>query len=121
MPKDDTTENKHRIHEEMTSKVKKGESDAKENILNLLRDKSSDIGSQEKNFAIQIAEENKMVEAIPYLYPLLKQITVFGVGEKVKDPTNAIMKIGSEGLEALFKCLEEDDKNAIPYQTITSI
>lgn len=119
--KEDTPKSKQLRHADMSAKIKKGDAEVKNDIIALLKNKSFRVGSQEKNLAIQLAEENKMTDAVPYLYNLLKEITVSGVGEKVKDPSNALINIGQTGKHELVTCIENDDPASIPYQTIAAI
>ena len=119
--KQDTPENKKKLYAEMAERIHKGDSDAKNDVVELLKNKSYGIGSQEKNLAIHLAEEQKMTEAVPGLYDLLNQVTIAGIGEKVADPSNALINIGIGGQQALLDCIEKDDAATIPYQTIAAI
>jgi hypothetical protein len=119
--KNERPETKRQIHEEMTTKVRQGDQAARAEVIEILNDATIKIGSNEKDLALEVIEKNKMTEAIPALYPLLKEVVASGIGEKVKDPSNTLILIGKDGLPALLACIEKDAENAIPYQTIASI
>ena len=107
---------------EMVEKLKGGQDPTiKHDVLATLRDDSIKIGSHEKNIAIGLVEKTKMTDAVPSLYPLLKVTIVSGIGEKVKQPVNAMIAIGKEGIPELLRCVEEDDDNSVPYQVVASI
>lgn len=119
--KEDSHKRKNVI-EEMAEKLKGGkDATIKNDVLTTLRDDSIKIGSHEKNIAISLVEKTKMTEAVPSLYPLLKVTVVSGIGEKVKDPVNAIIAIGKEGMPELLRCVDEDDENSMPYLEVASI
>jgi hypothetical protein len=114
-------EAKRQLHAQMAARVRAGDQAAKAEVIGILQNRSLQMGSNEKNLALELIEKNKMKEAVPALYPLLKEVVASGIGEKAKDPSNALILIGKEGLPALLECLEQDEEQAIPYQTIASI
>ena len=116
------SQKRQNVIEEMAEKLKGGKDAAiKHDVLATLRDDSIKIGSQEKNIAIGLVEKTKMTDAVPSLYPLLKVTVISGVGEKVKQPVNAMIAIGKEGIPELLRCVEEDDDESVPHQVVASI